>query len=254
MRDQLISLFQMPQKTIFNRKIAKKHFHEQGQLTTAEKELLTTEIESIYLLSICKQDTLKTPKYVNENRRYEEIYWLFISFKSIKRYERMIKLFHKVMPNPIVILASDEYENISISTAHKRLNHNDETKTVVEDAICSPRIKLSNVDEAAQRFLQRICFNNLLYSNLYTFYESIDSAVRMSALIEKISSYPKMNASSEELIPLINSLDDADKNINQLQQLQKEQLGFGEKMELHIKIKKQEQEKDQLLNRIKELC
>lgn len=254
MRDQLISLFQMPQRTIFNRKIAKKQFHEQGQLTTAEKELFTTEIESIYLLSICKQDTLNVPKFVNNDRCYEEIYWLLVSFKSIKRFERMINIFHKVMPNPIVVLATDDNDNISISTAHKRLNQNDETKVVVENVTNSPWIHLSDESEAIQRFIGRLHFINLSYSNLYDFYDSVNSAVRMSSLIEQIQKYPKIGVSSDELIPLMDSLDDTNMNINQLQLLQKEQLDFGEKIEIHMKIKKIEQEEDQVLIRIKELC
>jgi len=254
MRSQLIDFFHMPKKTVFNRKIAKKQFYEQGQLTPDEKELLTTEIDSIYLLSICKQDTLNIPKYVNEDKQYEEIYWLSISFKTINRYERMVKLFHKVLPNPIVIIASDENENISISAAHKRLNNNDETKVVVENIIQSPWIKLSDINNGVQRFLNRICFNNLSYSNLWAFYESVHSAITMSSLIENISTYPKISTSSEDLLPLITSFNDVDKIIDQLQQLQKEQLDFGEKMELHMKVKKREQEKEQILIQIKELC
>ncbi|MBT2215698.1 DUF4391 domain-containing protein [Virgibacillus dakarensis] len=254
MREQLISLLQMPQKTIFNRKIAKKQFHEQGKLTAAEKELFTTEIESIYLLSICKQDTLNVPKFVNNDRRYEEIYWLLVSFKSIKRFERMVNIFHKVMPNPIVVLATDDNENISVSTAHKRINQNDETRVVVENVTNSPWIHLSDRREAIQRFIGRLRFINLSYSNLYDFYDSVNSALRMSSLIEQIQKYPKVEVSSNELIPLMDSLDDINININQLQLLQKEQLDFGEKMELHIKIKRFEHEEDQVLNRIKELC
>ncbi|MEC5425121.1 DUF4391 domain-containing protein [Virgibacillus sp. C22-A2] len=254
MRSQLIDVFHMPQKTVFNRKIAKKQFYEQGQLTPDEKELLTTEIDSIYLLAICKQDTLNISKYVNEDKRYEEIYWLSVSFKTINRYERMVKLFHKVLPNPIVIIASDENENISISAAHKRLNNNDETKVVVGNVIQSPWIKLSDVNDGVQRFLQRIRFNNLSYSNLWAFYESVHSAITMSSLIENISTYPKISTSSEELLPLITSLKDVDKSIDQLRLLQKEQLDFGEKIELHIKIKKREQEKEQILKQIRELC
>ncbi|ASK64229.1 hypothetical protein CFK37_19795 [Virgibacillus phasianinus] len=227
MRRQLIDIFDMPKKTIFNRKIAKKQFYEQGQLTPDEKELLTTEIESIYLLAICKQDTIKISKYVNEDKRYEEIYWLSVSFKTINRYERMVKLFHKVLPNPIVIIASDENENISISAAHKRINNNDETKIAVGNVIQSPWIKLSDVNDGVQRFLQRIRFNNLSYSNLWAFYESVHSAITMSLLIENISTYPKISTSSEELLPLITSFNDVDKSIDQLRQLQKEQLDFG---------------------------
>lgn len=254
MRDQLISLLQIPQKTIFNRKIAKKQFHEQGELTATEKELFTTEIESIYLLSICKQDTLNVPKFVNNDRRYEEIYWLLVSFKSMKRFERMINIFHKVMPNPIVVLATDDNENISVSTAHKRLNQNDKTKVVVESVINSPWIHLSDESVAIQRFIERLHFINLSYSNLYDFYDSVTSAIRVSSLIEEIQRYPHIKVSSDELIPLIDSLDDTNRKINQLQQLQKEQLDFGEKIELHMKIKKLEQEENRILIRIKELC
>lgn len=254
MRKQLIDLLQMPQKTIFNRKIPKKQFYEQGQITTDEKKLLTTEIDSIYLLSICKQDNLHIPKFVHEDRRYEEIYWLFISFRSIQRLDRMIKMFHKTMPNPLVILVTGEDENICISTAHKRLNANDQTKAVVEDVQTSPWLSFTSTNRGIQRFLERLRFNNLSYRDFFAFYDSVNAAVRMSVLIEKTGNYPLLNRSSDELLPLMDAFETAEQNVAQLQQQQKEQLDFGEKMEIHMKMVKQEENKKQLLEQIQELC
>lgn len=254
MRNKLIEWFQMPPKTIFNRKIAKKQFYEQGQLTTNEKELLTSEIESIYLLSICRQDTVNIPKLVNEDVRYEEVYWLAVFFKPTKKFEQILKLFHKVLPNPIVIIAVDESENVSISTAHKRLNQNDQSKVVIDHLIQSPWCQLDSDHQAAQRFLERIYFDNLSFRNLYDFYDSVHAAVIMSSLIETIDNYPKKSVDADNVLPFIEMLQQLDETIKIFDQSKQEHPAFGQKMNLHIKIKQQQQQREKLLQQVKEFC
>ncbi len=254
MRKWLLDNLNIPQKTVINRHIPKKQFYENSQLSASDKKLITSEIDSVYLLSVCNQNTLNVPKHIAEERRYEEIYWLTVSYKSTKQMERMSKIIHNALPNPVVMINIDGHDLVHFSTAHKRLNQVDDSKAVLDTIIMSPWISLNNLNEEQERMLTRLSFDRLNYRNLYDFYDSVHGAIQMSSLIDIINAYPRPEQAKERVLPILQSLNELDENLHALQKEQQEHLGFGEKMELHMKIKEQEKKKEQLMNQLKELC
>lgn len=254
MRNELIQKLQMPPRTILNRKIPKKQFYEQADLTKQEKELLVAEVEGIYLLSICRQDTLNVPKYVDEEVHYEEVYWIYISFKTMRRHERICRTIHRTFPNPVILICSNNDKEFKISIGHKRKNQNDSTKIVLEDIIFSPFINLYSEDDVNKRFIERLMFPSLSHQNLYAFFESIVQATYASQLIEFIGSYPRENQKLSEVITLLKELLKDDEELIRLKNKHDELTDFGEKMNVHIKMKHVKSQREQLIKLMKELC
>ncbi|WP_101841933.1 DUF4391 domain-containing protein [Halobacillus sp. Marseille-P3879] len=254
MRKELIAKLQMPKRTVLNRNIPKKQFYEQAELSNQEKELIKDDIESIYLLSICRQDTLNVPKYVEEDLHYEEIYWVFVSLKSTKRFEKVCKAIHRAFPNPVVLVCSNAGQEIAVSTGHKRLNQNVSSKSVVEELNLSPFIDPYSHDEGVVRFIERLSFPSLSHQNLYLFYDDLSKATEASQIISLIGSYPSKELS---LLDSTRVIKEINLNAEELLRLKKEhddQTDFGEKMNTHIKVKQEETKKEKLINQLKELC
>jgi translation elongation factor EF-1beta len=254
MRNTIIKRLDIPKSTIINRKIAKQHFFTQGNLTKSEKELFTSEIESIYLLSACNQNRLGVPKFTNDQMRYVEVDWIYVKFRSTVRYQRLIRVMHRTLPNPLVVIAEGEQSNLSFSASHKRLNQNDDSNVVIENIEITPWIDIDNDDEVTGRLIERINFNHLSYANLYYFYDDVHLAIQFSYLIDDLNCYPLADVDRDELKSLLDALQFLNTVIYDLNQLQKEQIEFGKKMELHIKIKQKEQQQNQLHQQIKEMC
>ncbi|MBM7697528.1 DUF4391 domain-containing protein [Salimicrobium jeotgali] len=250
----MIEKLQMPKRTVLNRNIPKKQFYEQAELSNKEKELIKDDIESVYLLSICRQDTLNVPKYVDEDLHYEEIYWVFVSLKSTKHFEKVCKTIHRAFPNPVVLVCSNAGQDIAVSTGHKRLNQNVSSKSVVEELSLSPFIDPYSHDEGTARFIERLNFRSLSHQNLYIFYEDISKATEASQIISIIGSYPR---SEQSLLDSTRVIKEINLNLKELLRLKKEhndQTDFGEKMNIYMNIKQVEAKKEQLLNQLKELC
>ncbi len=254
MRKELIEKLQMPKRTVLNRNIPKKQFYEQAELSNQEKELIKDDIESIYLLSICRQDTLNVPKYVDKDLHYEEIYWVFVSLKSTKRFEKVCETIHRAFPNPVALVCSNAGQDIAVSTGHKRLNQNVSNKSVVEELNLSPFIDPYSHDEGAVRFIERLSFPSLSHQNFYKFYDDLSKATEVSQLISVIDSYPRKGQCIYDSKMVIKEMNIIDEELLRLKKEHDDQTVFGEKMNIHMKIKQVEANKEQLLNQLKEMC
>lgn len=254
MRKELIEKLQMPKRTVLNRNIPKKQFYEQAELSNQERDLIKNDVENIYLLSICRQDTLNVPKYVEEDLHYEEIYWIFVSLKSAKRFEKVCKTIHRAFPNPVVLVCSNAGQDIVVSTGHKRLNQNVSSKAVVEELNLSPFIDPYSHDEGAVRFIERLSFPSLSHQNLYMFYDDLSKATEASQIISVIGSYPRKDQSILDATMVIKEMNLIDEELLSLKKEHDEQTDFGEKMNIHMKIKQVESKKEQLIHQLKELC
>ena len=237
-----------------NRNIPKKQFYEQAELTNQEKDLIKNDVESIYLLSICRQDTLNVPKYVEEDLHYEEIYWIFVSLKSAKRFEKVCKMIHHAFPNPVVLVCSNEGQEIAVSTGHKRLKQNFSSKTVLEELNLSAFIDPYSHYEGAVRFIERLSFPSLSHQNLYMFYDDLSKVTVVSQIISVIGSYPRKEQSILNATMVIKEMNLIDEELLSLKKEHDEQTDFGEKMNIHMKIKQVEANKEQLINQLKEMC
>ena len=66
LREWAIEKFEIPQRTVLNRKVPKKTFFSQGDLSKKEKELFTSQIEGIYLLSVMNRQSMNISPYQSE--------------------------------------------------------------------------------------------------------------------------------------------------------------------------------------------
>lgn len=254
MRKELSEKLQMPKRTVLNRNIPKKQFYEQAELSNQERELIKNDVESIYLLSICRQDTLNVPKYVEEDLHYEEIYWIFVSLKSVKRFEKVCKTVNRAFPNPVVLVCSNEVQEIAVSTGHKRLNQKVSSKAVVEELNLSPFFDPYSHDEGAVRFIERLSFPSLSHQNLYMFYDDLSKATEASQIISFIGSYPRKDQSILDATMVVKEMNLIEEELLNLKKEHDEQTDFGEKMNIHMNIKQEERKKEQLINQLKEIC
>lgn len=254
MRQAVIKRIGLPNGAIVNRKIAKKVLSSQADLTNQEKELLTSDVESIYLLGVANQQTTKVPEYTTDEIRYSEVLWVYVKFREDKAITKVVTFIHKALPNPCVLFIETANGLIQISTSHKRINKSDPTKTVlvkIEQTTC---FSLDHPESPYQPLLDRIQLSNLPFIHLERFYEAIHEAVRYGKIIEQINLYPSLEADNGKINQLLDKLGQIEMKLKELTKQKNENLDFGRKMELHMQMKKQEQQQVTILKKLKELC
>ncbi|UAL47977.1 DUF4391 domain-containing protein [Sutcliffiella horikoshii] len=254
MREWLIKRLQIPQRAVLNRKIPKKAFFTQADLSASEKEMFTSQIEGIYLLSVMNQQSTNIPIYQDDEFNYAEVVWIYVELRTDKNINKIISAFHKSIPNPVVLIVGSSEGQILFSTSHKKLNKNDKTKVVVEQPTITNWIKLKEEDATYSKLLNALVISNLSFENLHSIYEDIHQWIRCEELIQLVGTMPTNADNRKEAITILNNLQKYRKEVEQLHHNQKGQLDFGTKMDLHMKIRIKEQEIHSQLQQIKELC
>ncbi|WP_040209110.1 DUF4391 domain-containing protein [Neobacillus jeddahensis] len=141
-----------------------------------------------------------------------------------------------------------------MSTCHKRLNKNARTKVVIEQPTITGWFQPKGEVKAYSKLLNALTISNLTFENLYRIYDDVHQWLHCEKLIPLVGSVPTNTENREKAILSLVQVQDHQKAIEQLQQEQKRQLDFGVKMELHMKIKSQEQQINIHLQQIRELC
>lgn len=254
MREWLINRLQIPQRAVLNRKIPKKTFFTQVDLSTSEKEMLSSQIESIFLLSVMNQQSMNIPLYQEEEFNYVEVVWIYVELRTYKNINRIVGAVHKSIFNPVVLIVGSSEGQILLSTSHKRLNKNDKTKIVVEQPTMTDWFNPKEENTAYSNLLNALVVSNLSFENLYSIYEDIHHWIICEELIQLIGKIPVSSDNRKEVIKIFSDVQKHRKEVEKLQQEQKNQLDFGAKMDLHMKIKRQEKQINIQLQEIKELC
>jgi len=252
MRNRIIKNLQLPRAIVTNNHIPKKSFFKNAELTKAEMNLFTSDIEGIYLLSVMSPDYSNVPSYQTDEFHYQEIYWVYANLRSDKHVHRISKAIHKSLPNPVVLIISEE-EKIAISTAHKRLNKQDNTKVVLEEPSLTHWFHIEPMEKAYINLLYNIQIEHLANENMYEFYEDVNQWIKVERAIEYINNLPEKKHRHDVIIQLDN-ITSLNKERKKFVQEEKETVSFGDKMQLHMQRKKVDQKINNRIEILKELC
>lgn len=154
-----------PESTIIGRKIPKKSFYENANLSTSIKKRFVEQIDRIVFANKFSKDTLNIPKTAD----VEEVFVFDISLKDntyIDKIEVVLGFIDQSVPYPILYQFKLR-ESVVYKIAYKKRNKNDPNKSVV-DVYLSKKIPVDELDSFNTE-LDRI-FNaldmNILYENL----------------------------------------------------------------------------------------
>lgn len=254
MREWLINRLEMPPRTVLNRKIPKKSFFTQANFSPAEKDLFTAQVEGIYLLSVMNQQSTNIAIYQDDEFHYAEVVWVYVELRMSKDLNKIIGAVHKSIPNPVVLVMASSDGQILLSTSHKRLNKNDKTKIVADQPTVTEWFNPVENDTEYFKLLNLLAVSNLSYENLHSTYEDIHQWIKCGELIQLVGTLPADKDKREETINILSTVHKQRKKVEQLKLEQKGQLDFGAKMDLHMNIKRYEQQINTELKKIRELC
>ncbi|WP_066174444.1 DUF4391 domain-containing protein [Bacillus marinisedimentorum] len=255
MRDWLIQRFEIPARTVLNRKIPKKAFFTQGDLSASEKELFTSQIEGVYLLSVMNQQSINIPVFKTEDINYAEVVWVYVQLRTAKNAGRIVKAVHKAIPNPVVLIMASPDEEMMLSVCHKWLSRNDRMEIVTEAPVMTGWFRAAEEEGRPYgRLLDTLAVTNLSFENFYTFYDDIRQWVTCEKVIPLLGMMSADRGNRTSVLSALEKADGLQKEIDQLKKEQKGLLDFGAKMEFNMKIKRLEQQLDGQLQAIRELC
>lgn len=241
----------LPVKSVVNKKLPKNQI--QGKVDKKSSDILTKDVEGIYIYSVLNKSTSNIMPYQNEDFNISEVMVLEVKLREIKNINTIRKIFHNIIPNPIILVLSYEGK-IEISVGMKRLNKNDSMKVILGDIVLTKFIDLVNTESYEKKFLEQIKITSLPQLNLYELYKSLENHIVLTKFFEVVDDYMVGVDKIDKALELLNKYEKFEEEINTYEKNKKAEANFGRQMEWHVKIKKLEKRVDSLKEEMKGLC
>ncbi len=223
----------IPDECKISRTVFKKMFYENAALSKSDKDLFVDSIDKITWIYCLNQDNMNIPAYTTEEREYLEIEVMEVVLSENKGIKRIAEIIMRAIPYPMMLIFSFEGK-YQLWTAHQRFNLADNSKTTLEEPICT---EWQDVDS---NLWDRLNISNFRYTNFFDMYSDIVDAVAVFNA-EKLTDE---EISGEEARELLRRNAEIDNQITALRAELKKATEFNKKMEINMKIKKLEKERN----------
>ncbi|RUR39805.1 DUF4391 family protein [Clostridium perfringens] len=241
----------LPVKSVVNKKLPKNQI--QGKVDKKSSDILTSDVEGIYIYSVLNKSTSNIMPYQNEDFNISEVMVLEVKLREIKNINTIRKIFHNIIPNPIILVLSYEGK-IEISVGMKRLNKNDSMKVILGDIVLTKFIDLVNTESYEKKFLEQIKITSLPQLNLYELYKSLENYIVLTKFFEVVDDYIVGVDKIDKALELLKKYEKLEEEIKSYEKNKNDEANFGRQMEWHVKIKKLEKRVDSLKKEIGGLC
>ena len=248
---ELKYILDLPKKSVLNKKMPKNQF--QKMIEKKDFDILTSDVEAIYIYAVLNKATTNIMPLQNDDYNISEIMVLNIELRNKNNIKNIKKIFHNVIPNPVILVLSYE-DSIDLSLAMKRLNKHDDMKVIMDEIYSSDFIKLEELKDYESKFLELMKITHQPQINLYELYKGIQNHILATKLFGYIGNYVADSSNIENVLELIEKYEVIDKEIQGYEKNRKAESNFGRQMEWHVKIKKTEKKLDDIKQKMKELC
>lgn len=248
--DEYIKLFNAPKECNEGGRIPKKLFYDEANLTSADKEIFTTDINKIVLEYIFSEDRINIKSYKDEEVECDEIAVIRVILENDKKYRKICDIIQKSIPYSIILIC--EFDNkVLFNVANKKINKVDEGKNTFDEMLFTEWISLDSEQERDRNFFEELNVRNWSYIDLYKFYNSfIDNVKRLNAAKYSKNIETLKQIDVEKIKELTDKIEKFELEIVFLRNALKKEVQFNKKIEINIKIKKIETMKNSLINEL----
>lgn len=234
------------------RKLDKKMFYDNGDLSKEDKRIFIDYIERIEMSYVLNSSTINIDPFVNDEYYYEAIVYLKVKLKQKDKIDKISKIINNNIPNPLVIIYEFD-KQYSISTAIKRLSKTEKNKTVVEESNTTNWLNISSLSENDKKFIESIRLSKIPYTNLFEFYKTINDKIYLFNMSDKIGEYEDISDKKtlEESKQISEQIEKLEVELKKTLSKLKRESQFNKKMELNVKAVEINKEIENLKGKLK---
>lgn len=230
-----------------SQKITFKQLFSNIKIENKDEKKFRKSIEKITLELIMNEKSTSIRKYKDENYNYSEIFILSVDLVSIDSIDLIEFVLHRAFPNPIVLVLKYK-DSFRISIFLKRINKNDETKTVIEFESNSDFINI----RAGDSYLKLLDSTKTDSKHLKDYYEYLFFWCLCHFSKKYIAEIDNV-INDWNILRILSELDDIDREL--LKYISEKNSGrlVASKMEAHKNILKLRNQKDNNIKKLKEI-
>ncbi|WP_425447856.1 DUF4391 domain-containing protein [Dethiothermospora halolimnae] len=246
----LYKAMDIPKSCEVGNTIFKKLFYENSSMNTRDKEIFKDCIDKIIWRYSFKEDTINIQTYKDDIREYDEIAIIEVILEKDSKCKRIAEIIQGTIPYPIILVFSYK-DSFLINVGHKRTNKVDESKNTVEELIFTDWIKTNKLQYRDKVFTKSIDISKLSYANFYKFYSDFINAINLyNASIYQNDLKALENKDADEVKEITDSIEGIKKKIDKLKSKIKKERQISKTIDLNIKIKKLEKQRDKLISKL----
>ena len=247
-------IFQLPDAALAGyKRMPKTLLVRQAALTKHEQKTLDKMRRLEHFATASKATTRMLPRMDDEYNIQSVIFLRCEMAAASQAVAEVARLIHKCFPNPTVLM-QDVGDKTCLSVAITRKSHAEREATVIE-TVESTGLFDGKAPEW-QPFLDALAYARLPQGDLYEYLRAMAWNVVLARAIEALGFYPQVDAGKrEQILALISGYDKAHGEVRRLyDERRKPDVSLNESAKLRMRIRKAEQQRSAILNKIKELC
>ena len=202
---------------IQTRRVPIKMLVEQLEPTSSDKKIIESHIASIKLVSVLDERTIKIRPFRSKDYSYQSIYVFYIELRKDDSLVSLSSLIHSAFPEPTMLIYERTNKNY-ISLAYKRINKNDNNRSVVEETYVSIVPKDIKEEEITLRAVSGTDLKDY-YSNLIKWLYRIKVLSITNIYPQKDSDFKTIIEKYERLKSRLNSLNEEYKKTSMLAEM-----------------------------------
>lgn len=220
-------------------RIPVKTLVEQLQPISTDKKIIESHVASMKLVSLLNDQTIRIRPYKDDDYSYQVIYVFQIELKKDDSIISLSNLIHSAFPEPTILIYRKQQTNF-ISLALKRINKNEEDKTVVGDVITT------QIPESITE--QQISLQKISGRDLMEYYSNIVQWLYKLKVLKITKVYPKKEL---DFKPLLEEYGQLNVELKKLREEYKKSVMMSEKMKIDDELYEKEIKIKQIINKLK---
>ena len=202
-------------------------FYENGNLSTADKELFTNVIDKIIWAYCLKPENTNIKVHKDELRDYPEIEVLEVAVNSDTKLKRIAEIIMRTIPYPMILIFSLNGKK-QIWTAQQRINQNDNSKNIIEEFI-----NTEWVYEDSELY-KKLSITNMNMTDFYSLYCGFVDAIS----VHNAKHITHKEMTGEQARELTSKMAELENQIASLKAKLKKETQFNKRVEINLEIKK----------------
>lgn len=236
--EDFYSNLDVPESCYLGKRLFKKHFYDNGQLTATDKKAFKEDIESIEWKYTLKPSTINIQSFEDDPHEYLEVALIQVTLSSDKRHLRIAEVIQKAIPYPVVIVFSCG-SSIALNAGLKRISRADSNKMVIEDCLDTGWIPLESPEVWQNSFLDDLQIKNLSFQNFFQFYQDIAERITAYNCAVHTGSYSLAPSEGESVDrgEALKELARLERKLTELRNKLKKEKNLGDQVQLNTKSK-----------------
>jgi len=245
------SVMALPENCLLEKRVYKKLFYDNTDLTVTDKKWFTRDIDSIIWMYTLKPHLTQIREYIEEEFSYDEIAIIDLAVITFDHVERLSDTIHRAIPYALLIVFRAE-GGIRLSIADKRYSKTDVQAATINKLWMTDSIYQDSLGEIEDRFIKELKYTRQPHLHLKAFYQRWIS-VFLAYEAGRISGKFNVITNKELYQQQKGTLEDyhqVELRINEMKSAIQKESSFSKQVELNQEIKELESKLSELAGQL----